>query len=281
MSLASILKDILPAPLIAYASAVRQQVKLAAITPAEFLPESLRPSNDFLLPRILGDEEALASWDADRAEIEAIYPPDATYNGIGHGDRRALYTLVRALKPASVLETGTQAGATTLHLARALKTNGGGHLTTVDTNDVNHPATGSWRTYNLPFSVQQALEQTGLSDRVTFRTGATAEFLGKTDLNFDMIFLGGDDSAVAVYSGVSAALRRLSQDGIIILHDYYPDGKSLFPGEPPVYGPYLGMRRVMMEHKGVHVVPLGDLPWPTRDGSHKTSLAVVLKHPVA
>jgi predicted O-methyltransferase YrrM len=281
MSLKSILQDILPAPVLAYASAVKQQIKLAAITPAELLPDSLRTSNDFLLPRILGDEDALASWEADRAEIEKIYSPQTTYNGVSPGDRRALYTLARALKPASVLEIGTHVGATTLYLARALKTNGGGHLTTVDTYDVNDPVNGSWKKYGISLPVQQALEQADLADRVTFRADKTAEFLNKTDLNFDMIFLGGDHSAVPIYNGVSAALRRLSPDGIIILHNYYPDGKSLFPGEPPVYGPYLGMRRVMSEHKGVHVVPLGDLPWPTRSDSHKTSLAVVLKHPVA
>jgi predicted O-methyltransferase YrrM len=281
MSLKSILKEILPAPVLAYASAVEQQVKLAAIAPAELLPDSLKPSNDFILPRIMGDADALASWETDRVEIENIYPAHATYAGVSPGDRRALYTLVRALKPASVLEIGTHIGSTTLHLARALKTNGGGHLTTVDTYDVNDPVNGSWKKYGFPLSVQQTLEQTDLADRVTFRTDSVINFLNKTDLNFDMIFLGGEHSAAANYNEVSAALRRLSPDGVIILHDYYPDGKSLFPGEPPVYGPYLGMRRVMSEHKSVHVVPLGDLPWPTKADSHKTSLAVVLKHPVA
>ena len=281
MSLKSILKDILPAPVMAYASAVEQQIKLAAIAPAEFLPDSLKPSNDFLLPRILGDADALASWEIDHAEIEKIYPVQGIYGGVSPGDRRALYTLVRALKPASVLEIGTYIGSSTLHLARALKTNGGGHLTTVDTYDVNDPVNGSWKKYGFPISVQQALEQADLADRVSFRTDTAVGFLNKTDLNFDMIFLGGEHSAAAIYNEVSAALRRLSPDGIIILHDYYPDGKPLFPGEPPVYGPYLGMRRVASEHKSVHVVPLGDLPWPTRPDSHKTSLAAVLKHSIA
>lgn len=280
MSLKSVLKDILPAPVMAYAAAVKQQINLAAIAPAEFLPDSLKPSNDFLVPMVLGDKDAVISWENDKAQIEHLHPAQDVPGAISPGDRRALYTLVRALKPASVLEVGTHIGASTVHLAKALKTNLAGHLTTVDVYDVNDPERGSWKKYNLPLSVKQVLEDADLADRVTFRMEGALEFLKKTDLNFDMIFLDGDNSASAIYSEVSAALRRLSPDGIIVLNNYFPDGKALFPGEAAIYGPYLGMRRVMSEHKGVHVVPLGELPWPTRQDSSKTSLAVVVKHAV-
>lgn len=280
MSFKSALKEILPAPVIAYAAAVKQQINLAAIAPAEFLPDSLKPSSDFLLPRVLGDADATLTWETDSKEIEKLHPPQDLYGGVNPGDRRALYTLVRALKPASVLEIGTHIGSSTVHIARALKTNMAGHLTTVDVYDVNDPETGSWKKYNLPLSVKATLEQADLADHVSFRTDGAQAFLKKTDLNFDMIFLDGDHSAAAVYSEVSAALRRLSPDGIIVLHDYFPDGKALFPGEPVISGPYLGMRRVMAENKEVHVVPLGELPWPTKLGGNTTSLAVVVKHAV-
>ncbi len=280
MSFKSALKEILPAPVIAYAAAVKQQINLAAIAPAEFLPDSLKPSSDFLVPRVLGDADAALTWEVDSKEIEKFHPPQDLYGGVNPGDRRALYTLVRALKPASVLEVGTHIGSSTVHIAKALKTNLAGHLTTVDVYDVNDPENGSWKKYNLPLSVKATLEQADVADRVTFRTDGAQAFLQKTDLNFDLIFLDGDHSAAAVYSEVSAALKRLSPDGIIVLHDYFPDGKALFPGEPVIHGPYLGMRRVMSEHKEVHVIPLGELPWPTKLGGNTTSLAVVVKHAV-
>lgn len=270
MSLKSVLTDILPAPLMAYAEAVKQQISLAAIAPAEFLPDSLRPSSDFLVPMVLGDSDAAASWQIDGPQIEKLVPSNDTPDNMTAGDRRALYILTRALKPASVLEVGTHHGASALYIARALKTNGGGHLTTVDIYDVNHPVPAA----------QKIFEQADLADKVTFRSEGAYEFLKKTDLNFDMIFLDGDHTAASVYSEVSGALRKLSPDGIVILNNYYPDGKALFTGEAAVYGPYLGMRRVMSEHKDVHVIPLGELPWPTRPDSAMTTLAVVVKHAV-
>lgn len=277
MSFRKVIKDILPAPVVSYLHAVEQQMKLAAIDHQEFLPDSLKPSNDFLLDIILKDEDANHTWAEDSAEIARVHAAEDLYGGVNPGDRRALYTLVRALKPASVLEVGTHIGSSTVHIARALKTNGAGHLTTVDVYDVNHATDGSWKKYGMPFSVKGMLEQAGLENHVTFRTDGAAKFLKETDLNFDMIFLDGDHAASAVYCEVSAALKKLSNEGIIILHDYFPNGKALFAGSPPLYGPYLGMRRVMNEDPRVKVVPLGNLPWPTKNGSHTTSLAVIVR----
>jgi hypothetical protein len=54
------------------------------------------------------------------------------------GRRIGWYALVRALKPAVVVETGTDKGLGTLVLAAAILRNGSGHLTTIDIN----PASG-------------------------------------------------------------------------------------------------------------------------------------------
>lgn len=277
MSFRSLVKNILPAPVTEYLASVEQQVKLAAIDPTELLPENLHPANEFYLDLILNNEEAAHSWAADSEEIFKVMPTDDLYGGVNPGDRRALYALVRALKPASVLEIGTHIGSSTIHIAQALKTNGGGHLTTVDIYDVNHDQTGSWKKYQTPRPIKAMLEEIGLDNRVTFNAEGSISFLKKTDLNFDMIFLDGDHAAAAVYQEVSLALRHLSQDGIIILHDYFPHGRPLFDGEPIISGPYLGMRRLISENPSVKVVPLGDLPWPTKKGVNTTSLAVVLK----
>ncbi len=277
MSLRSFVKSILPAPVTHYLASVEQQVKLAAIDPTELLPENLRPANDFYLDIILNDEDAAHTWAQDSEEIFKVMPTADLYGGVNPGDRRALYTLVRALKPASVLEVGTHIGSSTINIARALKTNGGGHLTTVDIYDVNHGQTGSWKKYQIPRSLSAMLEELGLDKTVTFNAEGALNFLKKTDLNFDMIFLDGDHAAAAVYQEVSLALKHLSQDGIIILHDYFPNGRALFAGDPVISGPYLGMRRLIAENPRVKVVPLGNLPWATKKGVNTTSLAVVLK----
>jgi predicted O-methyltransferase YrrM len=58
--------------------------------------------------------------------------------GARFGRRVGWYALVRALKPAVVVETGTDKGLGTLVLAAAILRNGSGHLTTIDIN----PASG-------------------------------------------------------------------------------------------------------------------------------------------
>lgn len=277
MSFKSVIKQVLPSPVVAYLARLQQQLKLAAIDPTELLPEQLRPANDFFLDLILNDEDAAHSWAGDSEAIARVHANEDLYGGVNPGDRRALYALVRALRPDTVLEIGTHIGSSTVHIARALETNGSGHLTTVDIYDVNHPRDGSWKKYDLPRSPRQMLEELGLADRVTFRADGALQFLRATEQSFDMIFLDGDHSAAAVYQEVSASLKRLTRDGIILLHDYFPGGKPLFPGDPVIGGPYLGMRRVMRENPRVKVVPLGELPWPTKRGTHLTSLAAVLK----
>lgn len=61
-------------------------------------------------------------------------PPGRNPFGIPYtADGKFLYALVRALKPARVLESGTNEGGSAVHIAMALKANGGETLVTVDT----------------------------------------------------------------------------------------------------------------------------------------------------
>jgi hypothetical protein len=66
----------------------------------------------------------------------------------------------------------------------------------------------------------------------------------------------------------------LNHGGIIVLHDYFPDGKPLWPDEPPISGPYHALERLMSEAR-LTVLPLGELPWATKGESMMSSLAVV------
>jgi len=60
-----------------------------------------------------------------------------------------------------------------------------------------------------------------------------------------------------------------------VLHDYFPGGRPLWTGQRPSLGVDLTINRLVAEGAGVRSVPLGDLPWPTKLGTHTTSLAVL------
>jgi predicted O-methyltransferase YrrM len=95
------------------------------------------------------------------------------------------------------------------------------------------------------------------------------------DQKFDFVFLDGDHSAAAVYQEVSVALNLLEPDGTILLHDFYPEGKGIYPIGMIVPGPFVAAQRVHSEFPGLKFMPLGELPWETKQGVRKTSLALV------
>lgn len=278
MSLKSVIRSLLPVPLLSQAHACKEKFLLSQCSSLPFSVSQLVPANQFDLSRILNNPDSLSSWETDRKEIESFHPANDLWGGVNPGDRRALYSLIRGLNPTSVLEVGTHIGSSTLHLARALKTNNaGGHLDTVDIYDVNDPQCGAWKSVGAPASPAAMMQAMGLSDIVTFHTSGSLNYIKSTDKKFDVIFLDGDHSATAVYNEVSASLPVLTSGGIVILHDYYPNGKPLFPNAQVISGPYLAMNRIMSETPSLQVIPLGNLPWPTKLGGNTTSLAVVVR----
>ena len=68
----------------------------------------------------------LGGWHPDEAQRQFAVGSLFAVEG------QALYALVRALRPARVLELGVNHGASTTHLMSALHTNGSGKLTSVD-----------------------------------------------------------------------------------------------------------------------------------------------------
>jgi hypothetical protein len=92
---------------------------------------------------------------------------------------------------------------------------------------------------------------------------------------FDFIFIDGSHRASDVYADVAGALARLNANGVIALHDFYPDARPLWPDEPVIPGVYLGVVRAIEECPDLGVVPLRQLPWRTKHGGHTTSLAVL------
>lgn len=214
---------------------------------------------------------------------EACAIEDRKTGGVSPDDRRLLWYLVRAFKPASVLEIGTHVGASTLYLAGALRDeeevreNRSKRLVTVDIADVNDPQHGAWKAYGLSRSPRERLECFGVGEMVEFVTGNSLDLLRSGADRFDLIFLDGDHAAPTVYQEVCGALERLSQGGLILLHDYYPKEKAKTSAGMLMPGPRLAFERLQREGAQLQLFPLQDLPWRKIHFAAATSLTLVVR----
>jgi predicted O-methyltransferase YrrM len=201
--------------------------------------------------------------------------------GVNPGDRRALYYLVRAVRPELLLEIGTHIGSSTVALALAAKEDRsdgvGGRIVTVDVRDVNDERTKPWEQFQMTVSPFRMLSDLGLEHTVRFVASEASQYLRETENLFDLIFLDGDHDAEAVYREIPLALKRLRPDGLIVLHDYFPGGRALWPGHEPILGPWLAMERLREEGCKLNVIPFEALPWATKLGSSVSSLALVVR----
>ncbi|AWN45424.1 methyltransferase [Methylobacterium terrae] len=125
---------------------------------------------------------------------------------------RLLYLLARGARARSVVEFGTSFGLSTLHLAAALRDNGGGRLITSEFE---------------PSKVARAkahLAAGGLADLVEFREGDALETLGR-DLpeTVDLLLL---DGAKALYPEILDRVEGRLRPGALVVADnaeYSPD----------------------------------------------------------
>lgn len=253
----------------------RERLRLAKISGEAFDAERLGTMTRRSLMQALSSPSISSEWLRDEGQISHVMPFADIDGGICPGERRALYQLVASFKPARVLEIGTHIGASTLAIARSLATNSGpgAHLTTVDIADVNDPAHGAFARLGLD-SPRASLARAGLSDRVTFIAKPSSEFLRETDDRFDLIFLDGDHAAPAVYRDFAQALNCLTPNGTILLHDFYPDGRPLYPNGAIEPGPVVAAERITAECEDIRFLPLGELPWESKQGVRTTSLAL-------
>ncbi len=269
---------ILPVPVLNTLRDLRDRQRLGVVRPLQFDADHLRRAVDCApLLAAFNDAAIEPSWLAAQAEIGTVLSDIDLYGGVNPGDRRALFYLVTALRPRRVLEVGTHIGASTLYIAQALKRTGGeGTVTTVDVVDVN-AAHGPWQQLGLPRAPEANAVRLGCRDRISFRAQSSLAFMQETEERFDLIFLDGDHSANAVYQEVAAGLRLLNPGGVILLHDYYPEARLMYPDGTIIFGPFQALSRIGRENTAIKVCPLGALPWPTKQGSHLTSLALVAR----
>jgi predicted O-methyltransferase YrrM len=116
-----------------------------------------------------------------------------------------LYMLARGAKARSIVEFGTSFGISTLHLAAALRDNGGGRLITTEFEA------------SKVARARENLTAGGLIDLVDFREGDALETL-KADLP-EMIDLLLLDGAKALYPNVLALLEDRLRPGAFVVAD--------------------------------------------------------------
>ncbi|MGB1285109.1 MAG: O-methyltransferase [Aggregatilineales bacterium] len=113
---------------------------------------------------------------------------------------KVLYALIRALKPAKVLELGTHTGCSAAHIAAALLMNGTGKLTCVD---MNENAGG-----NIPDDYRSV---------ITFKAQDALDYISKSRTKWDFIYedlLHTVDQVSHVWSNA-----KLATGGMLVSHD--------------------------------------------------------------
>jgi predicted O-methyltransferase YrrM len=116
-----------------------------------------------------------------------------------------LYMLARSMDARTIVEFGTSFGISTLHLAAALRDNGGGRVITCEFE----PSKAARARANLAAA--------GLSDLVEFREGDALETLAR-DLpeQIDFVLL---DGAKGLYPDILALLEDRLRPGALVLAD--------------------------------------------------------------
>jgi predicted O-methyltransferase YrrM len=261
---------------------LREAIALLAMAPETCDYSSLQaPRRDLMVS--MTDPTISSDWRQAQAMHERLTRPvngREPAGGVNPGDQRAIFSLVRCLKPSSVLEIGTHLGYSTIHIAQALQLNANesgapGYLTSVDILDVNDSDEAPWRRAEAPCSPRDAIGKVGYGGRTRFVQSDSVEFLRTADRSYDLVFLDGDHSAPKVFAEIQLLSRVMSPGATLLLHDYFPGGKALWKGALPNTGPWRAIRRLRRQGAPITPVPLGELPWPTKLNSHRTSLALL------
>lgn len=243
---------------------------------------TLRPMSAVDINEMFDRCDVQMKWNDIKKRIDGFSIPDGA-GGVNPGDRKAIFCLVSKLRPSSVLEVGTHIGASTLHIASALFTGqvtdgNQGTLVSVDIADVNDPISRPWLRYGVKSSPIEMIGELGFGAFVEFVQDTSLRYLARCEHRFDVIFLDGDHTAATVYQEIPSVLDLLNEDGLILLHDYFPNLNPLWSNGSVIPGPFLATERLKNEGLNIVVLPLGELPWPTKLQSRISSLALVLRN---
>jgi predicted O-methyltransferase YrrM len=157
-----------------------------------------------------GDESAVAAvldapqspWDLDAGQRAEIFKD--VYMSVSGEGGRLLYLLARATGARTVVEYGTSFGISTIHLASAVRDNGGGHVITTEMQrDKADAALANFA-------------DAGVADLIELRFGDARETLAELSATPDLVLLDGwPDLALDVLRVLEPHLRP----GTLILVD--------------------------------------------------------------
>ncbi len=155
-------------------------------------PEALLRFDESAFREAFHSPEIVDRWQEARGQVASFEIPDGTM-GVNPGDRRAIFHLLAQLRPGSVLEVGTHIGASTLHIALALKDFvEAPRLVTVDIADVNDPIARPWLRYGTRHPPRETVAEVGCESFVEFIHSNSLDYLSGCQQRFDFIFLDGD-----------------------------------------------------------------------------------------
>ncbi|MBT1187925.1 methyltransferase [Streptomyces sp. CJ_13] len=123
-----------------------------------------------------------AAWPQGSAPLDPQEQADAkaeVYMPISAQGGRLLYNLVRATRPATVVEFGTSFGISTLHLAAAVRDNGTGRVISTELSAAKIAA------------ARRTFAETGLDDLVTVLEGDARDTLAAVAGSADFVLLDG------------------------------------------------------------------------------------------
>lgn len=125
-----------------------------------------------------------------------------------------LHSLVRAVKPNVIVETGTHKGFSSLMIAEAIRRNGFGHLYSIDIND---------------YGFQQDIKKFGFANQITFihadSAKALPEVIKKVE-KIDFLWLDAEHATESVLGEFNAAKGALKVGSYVAFHDTISDPRE-------------------------------------------------------
>ncbi|OBJ22696.1 methyltransferase [Mycobacterium sp. 1165196.3] len=117
---------------------------------------------------------------------------------------RLLYSLIRATRPATVVEFGMSFGISAVHLAAAVRDNGTGRVVTTELSDTKIAA------------AKQTFAETGLDDVITILEGDALSTLAELPGPVDFVLLDGWKD---LYLPVLELLEPRLSPGVLVIAD--------------------------------------------------------------
>lgn len=150
--------------------------------------------------------------DAEAKDYRSLYRSHAgNYLSVSPDFGRFIYMCARACRACRIVEFGTSFGISTVHLACALRDNGGGRLISTELE-----ASKAAR-------ARENLVAAGLADLVEIRIGDALDTLEEVDGDVDMVLL---DGAFSLYLPVLKLLEPRLRPGVLLI------GENAFEQSP-------------------------------------------------